>query len=139
MVVNYKKVKTGSHHVRVCQKKWTYRNDRFKRKTNWCSTDEVLAMEVSAIWSFDWDVLEIEKGNDIEAIIAGMNDAKSRTEKENQFVYYCIQKWVMVSIYDVQSCMAWKRQMIRNLKLLWAKLYRSRKRRIKSYKLWIIP
>ena len=31
--------------------------------------------------AFDWDVLEIEKGNDIEAIIAGMNDAKSRTGK----------------------------------------------------------
>jgi hypothetical protein len=27
------------------------------------------------------------KGNDIEAIIAGMNDAKSELEKENQYVY----------------------------------------------------
>ena len=31
--------------------------------------------------AFDWDVLEITKGNDIEAIIAGMNEAKSRTGK----------------------------------------------------------
>jgi hypothetical protein len=42
-------------------------------------------------------MFEIEK-NDIEAIIAGMNDAKSELEKENQYVYYCIQKWVTVSI-----------------------------------------
>ncbi|MDO8316941.1 MAG: transketolase, partial [Flavobacterium sp.] len=47
------------------------------------STDEVLAMgSIRAKFeAFDWDVLEIEKGNDIEAIIAGMNDAKSRTGK----------------------------------------------------------
>lgn len=31
--------------------------------------------------AFDWDVLEITEGNSIEAIIAGMNDAKSRTGK----------------------------------------------------------
>lgn len=31
--------------------------------------------------AFDWDVLEITEGNNIEAIIAGMNDAKSRTGK----------------------------------------------------------
>ena len=31
--------------------------------------------------AFDWDVLEITKGNDIESIIAGMNEAKSRTGK----------------------------------------------------------
>jgi transketolase len=47
------------------------------------TTDEVLQWEVSVqIWSFDWDVIDIEKGNNIEAIIAGMTDAKSRTEKE---------------------------------------------------------
>ena len=47
------------------------------------TTDEVLAMgSIRAKFeAFDWDVLEIEKGNDIEAIIAGMNDAKSRTGK----------------------------------------------------------
>ena len=31
--------------------------------------------------AFDWDVLEITKGNNIEAIIGGMNEAKSRTGK----------------------------------------------------------
>ena len=31
--------------------------------------------------AFDWDVLEITEGNNIEAIIAGMNEAKSRTGK----------------------------------------------------------
>lgn len=47
------------------------------------STDEVLPMgSIRAKFeAFDWDVLEIEKGNDIEAIIAGMTEAKSRTGK----------------------------------------------------------
>lgn len=31
--------------------------------------------------AFDWDVLEIKEGNSIEAIIAGMKEAKSRTGK----------------------------------------------------------
>lgn len=32
--------------------------------------------------AFDWDVIEITKGNDIKkSIIAGMNEAKSRTGK----------------------------------------------------------
>ena len=31
--------------------------------------------------AFDWDVLEIKEGNNIEAIIVGMTDAKSRTGK----------------------------------------------------------
>jgi transketolase len=31
--------------------------------------------------AFDWDVLEIKEGNNIEAIIGGMNEAKSRTGK----------------------------------------------------------
>ena len=31
--------------------------------------------------AFGWDVLDVEKGNDIEAIIAGLNEAKSRTGK----------------------------------------------------------
>ena len=46
-------------------------------------TDEVLNMgSIRAKFeAFGWDVLEIEKGNDIEAIIAGMTDAKSRTGK----------------------------------------------------------
>ena len=47
------------------------------------STDEVLPMgSIRAKFeAFDWDVLEIQKGNDIEAIIAGMTEAKSRTRK----------------------------------------------------------
>ncbi|QLE00360.1 transketolase [Galbibacter sp. BG1] len=31
--------------------------------------------------AFGWDVMEIEKGNDIEAVIAGLKEAKSRTGK----------------------------------------------------------
>ena len=47
------------------------------------TTDEVLPMgSIKAKFeAFDWDVLEIKEGNNIEAIIAGMNDAKSRTGK----------------------------------------------------------
>jgi len=44
-------------------------------------TDEVLPMgSIRAKFeAFDWDVLEIKEGNNIEAIIAGMTEAKSRT------------------------------------------------------------
>jgi transketolase len=47
------------------------------------TTDEVLAMgSIRAKFeAFDWEVLDIIEGNNIEAIIAGMNDAKSRTGK----------------------------------------------------------
>ena len=47
------------------------------------STDNVLNMgDVKAKFeAFGWDVLDVEKGNDIEAIIAGLNEAKSRTGK----------------------------------------------------------
>ena len=47
------------------------------------STDDVLTMgSVRAKFeAFGWDVLDVEKGNDIEAIIAGLNEAKSRTGK----------------------------------------------------------
>lgn len=47
------------------------------------STDDVLPMgSIKAKFeAFDWDVLEIEKGNDIEAIIDGMTEAKKRTGK----------------------------------------------------------
>ena len=31
--------------------------------------------------AFGWDVLEVTKGNDIEAILAGLADAKARTGK----------------------------------------------------------
>lgn len=45
------------------------------------TTDEVLNMGSlrAKFEAFDWDVLEIKEGNNIEAIIAGMNEAKSRT------------------------------------------------------------
>ncbi|WP_396179577.1 transketolase [Flavobacterium sp.] len=45
------------------------------------TTDEVLNMgSVRAKFeAFGWDVLEIKQGNDIEAIIAGLNEAKSKT------------------------------------------------------------
>ena len=47
------------------------------------TTDEVLNMgSIRAKFeAFDWDVLEIKEGNNIEAIVAGLNDAKSRTGK----------------------------------------------------------
>ena len=46
-------------------------------------TDEVLAMgSIRAKFeAFDWDVLDVVKGNDIEAVKAGLLDAKSRTGK----------------------------------------------------------
>ncbi|WP_333601165.1 transketolase [Flavobacterium sp.] len=47
------------------------------------STDEVLNMGSlkAKFEAFDWDVLEIKEGNNIQAIIAGMEEAKSRTGK----------------------------------------------------------
>jgi transketolase len=47
------------------------------------STKDVLNMGnlKAKFEAFDWDVLEITEGNNIEAIIAGMNEAKSRTGK----------------------------------------------------------
>ena len=47
------------------------------------STDVVLNMGSlkAKFEAFDWDVLEIKEGNNIEAIIAGMEEAKSRTGK----------------------------------------------------------
>ena len=47
------------------------------------TTDEVLPMgSIRAKFeAFGWDVLDIEKGNDIESIIAGLNEAKSLTGK----------------------------------------------------------
>ncbi len=46
-------------------------------------TDEVLPMGSlkAKFEAFDWDVLEIAKGNDLEAIIAGMTEARNRTGK----------------------------------------------------------
>ncbi len=47
------------------------------------STNEVLNMGnlKAKFEAFDWDVIEIIEGNNIEAIIAGMNEAKARTGK----------------------------------------------------------
>ena len=47
------------------------------------STKDVLNMGnlKAKFEAFDWDVLEIKEGNNIEAIIAGMKEAKSRTGK----------------------------------------------------------
>jgi transketolase len=47
------------------------------------STKDVLNMGnlKAKFEAFDWDVLEIKEGNNIEAIISGMNEAKSRTGK----------------------------------------------------------
>lgn len=49
------------------------------------TTDEVLAMgSIRAKFeAFDWDVIDIKEGNNIEAIIIGMNEAKSKTGKGN--------------------------------------------------------
>ncbi|WP_149275357.1 transketolase [Pareuzebyella sediminis] len=46
-------------------------------------TSEVLPMGDIAekFRAFGWDVLEIENGNDLEEVIAGLNEAKSRTGK----------------------------------------------------------
>lgn len=47
------------------------------------STDHVLAMGSikEKFEAFDWDVVEIEEGNNIDAILKGMAEAKSRTGK----------------------------------------------------------
>ncbi len=47
------------------------------------STDDVMPLgDVRAkLEAFGWDVLEIKEGNSIEAIVSGMQDAKSRTGK----------------------------------------------------------
>lgn len=47
------------------------------------TTDEVLCMGSlrAKFEAFDWDVLEVAEGNNLEAIIAGLKEAKSRTGK----------------------------------------------------------
>ena len=47
-------------------------------------TDEVLHMGNlrAKFEAFGWDVLEIQKGNDIEAVTEGLQDAKARTGKQ---------------------------------------------------------
>ena len=47
------------------------------------TTDEVLAMGSlkAKFEAFGWDVLEVEKGNDVDSILKGIEEAKSRTGK----------------------------------------------------------
>lgn len=47
------------------------------------STDDVLHMGSlkAKFEAFGWDVLEIEKGNDIESVVQGLTEAKSKTGK----------------------------------------------------------
>jgi len=47
------------------------------------STDDVLPMgSIKAKFeAFGWDVLDVEKGNDVDAILAGLKEAKSRSGK----------------------------------------------------------
>src|SRR5699024_8817926 len=47
------------------------------------ATDDVLPMGSikNKFLAFDWDVIEIEKGNDIEAVISGLQEAKTHTGK----------------------------------------------------------
>ncbi|MFN9113242.1 MAG: transketolase [Bacteroidota bacterium] len=47
------------------------------------STDEVLYMGSlkAKFEAFDWEVIEIKAGNDIESILAGMSEAKAKTGK----------------------------------------------------------
>lgn len=62
------------------------------------STDDVLNMgDLNAKFkAFGWDVLEIKEGNNVEAILSGMKEAKIVQEKENLYVCYFIPKWVTV-------------------------------------------
>jgi len=47
------------------------------------STDQVLSLgNLRAKWeAFGWDVLDVEKGNDMAAVVAGIEEAKSRSGK----------------------------------------------------------
>ena len=47
------------------------------------STEQVCSLgDLKAKWeAFGWDVLEVKEGNNIEAVLAGLQDAKSRTGK----------------------------------------------------------
>ncbi|WP_442266442.1 transketolase [Tenacibaculum sp. ZS6-P6] len=47
------------------------------------TTDEVLAMGSlkAKFEAFGWDVLEVKQGNDVAAVLEGLNEAKSRTGK----------------------------------------------------------
>ena len=73
----------GSHHVCCCKKKidTLIATVDLNGKQIDGSTDEVLNMgSVRAKFeAFGWDVLEIAEGNNIEAILVGMSEAKART------------------------------------------------------------
>lgn len=47
------------------------------------STDQVLSLgDLRAKWeAFGWDVMEVAKGNDMDSVVAGLAEAKSRTGK----------------------------------------------------------
>jgi Transketolase, N-terminal subunit len=47
------------------------------------STDQVLSLgDLRAKWeAFGWDVMEVTKGNDMASVVAGLEEAKSRTGK----------------------------------------------------------
>ncbi|MCS4227604.1 transketolase [Sphingobacterium sp. BIGb0165] len=47
------------------------------------STDQVLSLgDLHAKWeAFGWDVMEVTKGNDMASVVAGLEEAKSRTGK----------------------------------------------------------
>jgi transketolase len=57
--------------------------------------------------AFDWDVLDI-KENNIEAIIAGMTEAKSRTGKGKPVCVLLHTEMGMGGFHDEYSCLAWK-------------------------------
>src|SRR5690606_19010670 len=52
------------------------------------STDQVLSLgNLRAKWeAFGWDVLDVEKGNDMAAVLAGIEEAKSRSGKGKSVV-----------------------------------------------------
>jgi transketolase len=75
------------------------------------STDEVLNMGnlKAKFEAFDWDVLEIKEGNNIEAIIAGMEEAKKQNRKRKTglcFTTYRYGSWCR--FYDAHACLARK-------------------------------
>ena len=55
------------------------------------STNDVLSLGnlKAKFEAFDWDVLEIKEGNNIEAIISGMNEAKAKTGNKKNLFAFC--------------------------------------------------
>lgn len=64
------------------------------------TTDDVLAMGSlrAKFEAFGWDVLDVENGNDLDAIDQAITLAKEKTGKENLFACFFIQRWAMVLI-----------------------------------------